>query len=100
LLAILKQYRKDDINQNLYLTIDWEGSSDEYGQLELISSIILKHVEDAELRRFETQTNEAGATYYVDILDTASLSTLSDDLKRSLPGASVTFIDQNRLPSL
>jgi hypothetical protein len=100
LLAILKQYKKDDINKNLYLTIDLEESSDEYGRLELINSIILKHVKDAELRRFETQRNDTGATYHIDIMNTANLSILSDDLKRSLPGASITFIDQNRLPSI
>lgn len=100
LVAIFKQYKKDDINKNLYLTIDLEESSDEYGRLELINSIILKYVKDAELRRFETQRNETGATYHIDIKNTASLSTLSDDLKRSFPGASITFIDQNRLPSI
>jgi len=100
LLAILKQYKKDDINKNLYLTIDLEESSDEYGRLQLINSIILKYAKDAELRRFETQRNETGATYHIDIKNTASLSLLSDDLKQSFPGVIITFIDQNRLPSI
>ena len=57
LLTILKQYRKDDINQKLYLTIDWERSSDEYGRLESINSIIIKRFEDFEFMLFKIFKN-------------------------------------------
>ena len=39
-------------------------------------------------------------TYFVDVPHTDNVSAMVEDLERSFPGMGVTFIDQNRMPSI
>ena len=52
------------------------------------------------LLTLDPNPNLLAATYLLDIHDDATLNALIDDLRSSFPAVSVTFLDQNHLPSV
>ena len=68
--------------------------------LDKINSIITKHVPVCDLRRFDVRSHSVEATYFLDIGSVTELNELTNELRREFPSAGVSFIDQNRLPSV
>lgn len=101
-MAALKWAKGDDFGKQLFLSIDWVGASatDSPGKLEAINTVILKHVSKSDLRRYDVRNELLSATYLLDIHDDTTLNSLIDDLRGSFPEISVTFLDQNHLPSV
>jgi Domain of unknown function (DUF4956) len=101
-MALLKIRRTGNENKNLFLSIDWQGK----GQappidfLDKINSIITKHVAVCDLRRFDVRSHSVEATYFLDIGSVTELNALTNELRREFPSAGVSFLDQNRLPSI
>jgi len=89
-------------NKNLFLSVDWQGK--EPGQPEnflcKINDIIAKHASLCDLRRFDVRSQSIEVTYFLDIRGITELSALTNELQREFPSAGVSFIDQNRLPSI
>ncbi len=102
MVAIFKWYRPDSHSKNLFLSIDGRDVSaeDQEGCLDRLNEILLKHVIDCDLRRFDARSQSIEATYFVDVAGTGKLSPLIDELRRDFPGFSVTFLDQSQLPSI
>jgi uncharacterized membrane protein YhiD involved in acid resistance len=101
-MAALKWAKGDDFGKQLFLSIDWQGDSAtaEPGRLESINAVILKHVDKSDLRRYDVRASLLSATYLLDIHDDTTLNSLIDDLRATFPDISVTFLDQNHLPSV
>lgn len=92
---------KED-GKNLYLSVDWRADAGKEPEkfLERLNEVMSKHAASCDLRRFDVRDGSLDATYFVDIGNTAALSDLTDELRASFPSAGITFIDQNRLPSV
>ncbi|MGI9292151.1 MAG: DUF4956 domain-containing protein [Gammaproteobacteria bacterium] len=101
-MAGLKWVKGDDFGKQLFLSIDWAGESatSAPGRLEELNAVLLKHVDKSDLRRYDVRNNLLTATYLLDIHDDKTLNDLIDDLRSSFPDISVTFLDQNHLPSV
>lgn len=93
--------RKED-GKNLYLSIDWRADAGKEPEnfLQHLNEVMSKHVASCDLRRFDVRDGSLDATYFVDIGSMSALSDLADELRASFPNAGITFIDQNRLPSV
>lgn len=101
-IAALKLRKTGNENKNLFLSIEWQGK--EYDRPEdilgKINNIITKHASLCDLRRFDVRSHSIEVTYFLDIHSIAELSALTNELQREFPSAGVSFIDQNRLPSI
>jgi uncharacterized protein DUF4956 len=101
-MALLKIRRTGNENKNLFLSIDWQGKGQDppVDFLDKINSIIIKHATVCDLRRFDVRSHSVEATYFLDIGSVTELNAITNDLRREFPSAGVSFLDQNRLPSI
>ena len=98
-MALVQRYQRDQYNQNLYLSIDWNKGVEGENHLEHLNATIARLADDVELRRFDVRGKTLEAIYLVQIQNPKSVSDLIVDLQKTFPGMGVTFIDQNRMPS-
>ena len=68
--------------------------------LKNINKIILEEVDNFDLRRFDTREDNIEATYMISVKKIDSVEKLMSDLKKNFPGITVTYIDQNQIPSI
>ena len=101
-MATLKWAKRDDFGKQLFLSLEWQGAdaTSKSGQLDSINDVILKHVSKSDLRRYDVREHLLTATYLLDVRDDKELNVLIDDLRNVFPQISVTFLDQNHLPSV
>jgi len=100
-MAGLKWVRQGDTGRQLFLSLDWEGDeATQKGKLEEINKVIVSHAAKGDLRRYDIRESMLSATYLVDLRDDQSLSGLVDSLREEFPDISITFLDQNHLPSV
>jgi uncharacterized membrane protein YhiD involved in acid resistance len=101
-MAALKMKKAGHENKNLFLSIDFQGEEYERTEdfLNKINNVITKHVSSSDLRRFDVRSHSVEITYLLDIRSVVELSDLTNELQREFPSAGVSFIDQNRLPSI
>jgi len=100
-MGALKWVRQGDTGRQLFLSLDWDGDeATKDGQLDAINKVIVSHAAKGDLRRYDVRESMLSATYLVDLRDDQSLSDLIDALRSSFPDISVTFLDQNHLPSV
>ncbi|MDH5644356.1 MAG: DUF4956 domain-containing protein [Candidatus Heimdallarchaeota archaeon] len=102
MMAILKWAKREDINKNLYLSIDWHGNKNEQPEqyLQRLGDIISKHSKNCDLRRFDMRDSSIEATYFVDIASADNLSVMTNELRDTFPTVGVTFMDQSQLPGI
>ena len=68
--------------------------------LDELAKIIAEHASSNDLRRVDGSDQHLDATFYVDLEGIGKLSDLLAHLQAGCPGATVTVIDQNRMPSV
>jgi len=98
LMAILGKKKISVNNKNIYLSLDIPSTKTDY--LNQLNSIISQHTLSYDLRRYDLRDKTVSATYFIDVTSIEMLSTLSDDLVSSIEGISITFLDQNQMPSI
>lgn len=101
-MAVIKIRKKGYENKNFFLSIDWQGKDQDQpvDLLDKLNNIISKHVATCDLRRFDVRSQSVEATYFLDIGSIKELNALTNELRRKFPSAGVSFLDQNRLPSI
>ena len=100
-MAVFKWSRKESKKKNLYLSLDWRenpGKTENF--LTQFNRVIEKHVLISDLRRMDVREGGLEATYFIDVENPDNLSKLVEDLQKTFSGISVTFIDQNQMPSI
>ncbi len=98
LMAIIKfPYRR--VNQNLYLSIN-QTSGKKMLPLKDISNMIGENVSKCDLRRVDSEQNAQQVVYYVETKDVEKVYALVNSLKKKIPEASVSLIDQHRIPGV
>lgn len=78
---------------NLYLNIEVPGGAAN-GTLESVSGLIRQHAAMADVRRIDVQDGLLNAAFMIDCKDDQQLFTVMNELRRQLPDASITFVDQ------
>jgi len=101
-MAALKWSKQENQNKSLYLSMhargDAMGESDAF--LNRIHETLSQHALGIDLRRLDVQESSMEATFRVDITGPDQLSQLTHALRQRFPTMGVTFLDQNRMPSV
>lgn len=101
-MTLFKIFRKSSIEKNMFISLELNTDKlkDKENLLKNINKIILNEVDNFDLRRFDTKEDNMEATYMISVKKIDSIEKLMVDLKKNFPGISVTYIDQNQIPSI
>lgn len=99
-IGLLRRSRQGKEPRNLYLSLEWPTADSSEQPIRQLQSVIARHVTAGDLRRVDKRDGALEVTYFVDVPHTDNVSAMVEDLERSFPGMGVTFIDQNRMPSI
>ncbi len=101
-MTFFKIFRKSAIEKNMFISLELNTVKikDQTNLLKKINKIILSEVDNFDLRRFDTKEDNIEATYMISVKKIDSIEKLMGDLKKNFPGISVTYIDQNQIPSI
>lgn len=100
-IAGMKALKKTHQPRNLYLSIDLSNPTPESSpRLDLLNQVVSDYSVNSDLRRFDMRNGSIETNYFIEIQDPAQLTQLADELKQRFPNAGITFIDQNRLPTV
>ncbi|MGI9591075.1 MAG: DUF4956 domain-containing protein [Myxococcota bacterium] len=100
-IALFHWQQRDVEQKNLFLSISSPaGAGDNESFLQNLNEVVQRHSDAGDVRRVDVRDGGIEVVYFLDLASSGDLTTLMDDLRGSFPGAGVTFIDQNRLPSL
>jgi uncharacterized membrane protein YhiD involved in acid resistance len=101
-MSLFKIFRKSAIEKNMFISIELNTIKikDQENLLKKMNKIILSEVDNFDLRRFDTKENNIEATYMISVKKIDSIEKLMSELKKNFSGISVTYIDQNQIPSI
>lgn len=91
-----KIFVKTEENHNLYLNVEVPGVTSEKEILKKLNSILKAHSNIIDIRRVDLRADVLSATYYVDFENNDILINVIEKIKKSIPGITLTFIDQDR----
>ena len=106
ILAVVAGFRWRNRNleqKNLFLSVSAPASDgDERGSefLTALNSVVSEHSTTSDVRRVDVSDDALEVVYFLDLQSSGALSALIDEVRNRFPGVGVTFIDQNRLPSV
>jgi len=83
-------------NHNLYLNIAVPDVSSEKNMIKQINAILKAHSKIIDIRRLDLRENDLNIAYYVDFDSNEVLTTVLEKIKKAIPKATLTFIDQDR----
>ena len=101
-MAAIGQFRSNPGAKNIYLSVDNEIDESESTEkyLDRLLESIGRHSVRCDLRRFDIRRGLMEATFFLDVESSSDLSALAEELNAVFPGAGITFLDQNQLPSV
>ena len=97
-VGILRWRRRGRERTGLYLSVDLAGGDE--APLEALSELVASHAASTDLRRVDARAGALEVTYFVDLEGTETAGAMVAALRERFPGAGVTLIDQNQLPSV
>jgi len=106
ILAVIAAFRWRNRNleqKNLLLSVSASPSPDDARGAEFLKSlneIVTQHSATSDVRRVDVNDDGVEVVYFLDLEGSGELSALIDTARGRFPGVGVTFIDQNRLPSV
>lgn len=89
--------RKSARSHSVYLNIQLENSNENSNPFNQVNQLLLKELQEIDLRRLDQAGNSLQMTYYVSIRDESTLVRLMDILYTTFPGSSVSLVEQNNL---
>lgn len=101
-MMLFKIFRKSSIEKNMFISLELNTDrlKDKTNLLKKINKIILNEVNNFDLRRFDTKEDNIEATYMISVKKIDSIERLMVSLRKNFPGITVTYIDQNQIPSI
>jgi len=101
-VAVMRMGNLREDSKNLFLSIDGptDAESGSTPCIDRLKTLIGSHAVKCDLRRYDERDDSFEATYFVDVENVSDLSSLMEDIRANFPKASVTFLDQSRLPSV
>ncbi len=97
-MAVLKRIHHKSPGKNLFLSINLK-SHPAKDQLAELSTLVNKHSQTLDLRRFSSGEVETEATFHIEIENPDILFDLESDLRQIFPQIEITFIDHNQDPT-
>lgn len=98
LLAGLRLVAPRSGRRNLYVNVLIpQGETQQQMSFEAVNSLLLQMDSSADLRRMDYNQNTLQMSYLLEDRDRASIVTVLDRLRNSIPGISVSFVDQDGL---
>ncbi|MFP8875942.1 MAG: DUF4956 domain-containing protein [Myxococcota bacterium] len=96
------RWRSRNLEQkNLFLSVSASGNDAGGSEfLSALNEVVSRHSATSDVRRVDVSDDAVEVVYFLDLESSGNLSSLVDDVRNSFPGVGVTFIDQNRLPSV
>lgn len=101
-MASIGRYGRNPDAKSIYLSIDvrlTDGAAAEV-HLEKLIDLTSQHSRRSDLRRFDIRDDVLEATFLLDMRGCDDLTKLTIELKSLIPGAGITFLDQNHLPTV
>ena len=98
-VTFLRWSRRGREHTGLYLSIDWPDDGAPR-TLEALSAVVSESAAAADLRRVDTRDGGFSVTYFVDVASPEVVSRMVEAIRARFPGAGITFVDQNQLPSV
>jgi hypothetical protein len=99
-VALYKRAGRRIDQKSMFLSVRYSEKSGEGNFLNSVTEILGRHALSQDMRRVDTAEGQVDATFFVDIEHETSLVSMLDELRVAFPGIDLTFIDQNRLPSV
>ena len=96
-LVMRRMWSRKKEAHNLYLTVEAPDGKGDEATFKRVTELLAKHVEVADLRRLDVRDGMMQASFYIDCEDDAKLVAAIDDLKENLPGAAISFVDQEQI---
>jgi len=96
-----RNYEKNS-EKNMFLSIEYKinSESEKEGLIKNLNKIIGEEVLRFDLRRLDYRENFIDATYQVNVSDIEILEKIINNLKSNYKNISVTYLDQNQVPSI
>ena len=86
----------------MFLSIEYKIKSDKEKKeiIKKLNKIIRDEVLRFDLRRIDIRDNSLDATYQVNVSEVEMLEKIINKLQSTYPNISVTYLDQNQVPSI
>jgi len=103
MMFLRNNWKKNDISgKNLFISIDLLDPSKKNKEeiMEDMNSVLLQHSRKIDLRRFDSRDSSVELVYLVDISEVKNINDIANEIQKKYPKTGVTFLDQNKLPSI
>lgn len=84
-------------SHSLYMNIDVESDDAGGGLFKKVNELLLEEIPQVDLRRLDNHGNRLQVTYYLAVRDQETIVSLMDRLRSSLPGVSISIVEQNNM---
>ncbi len=101
-ISIIKWSGRSSESSNFHLKIDWNNDSDKSVDefVKQLNEILDEFTIEFNLRRLDIQKNTIESSFILQFSSSRDLDLLIVKLREKFPAISITFIDQNQLPSV
>tara|TARA_B100000963_G_scaffold145800_1_gene127027 strand:+ start:7831 stop:8535 length:705 start_codon:yes stop_codon:yes gene_type:complete len=102
IMYLTKNKKISDHEKNMFLSIECniDKEDEKKNLIKNINKIIGEDVLRFDLRRLDYRQNFLDITYQVNVSDLEVLEKIIDKLKKVYPNISITYLDQNQVPSI
>ncbi len=102
IMYLTKNKKISDHEKNMFLSIECNIDKDDEKKnlIKNINKIIGEDVLRFDLRRLDYRQNFLDITYQINVSDLEVLEKIIDKLKKVYPNISITYLDQNQVPSI
>tara|TARA_Y100000816_G_C25926197_1_gene482971 strand:- start:53 stop:739 length:687 start_codon:yes stop_codon:yes gene_type:complete len=101
-ISIIKFNKIKNKSKNIFINLDYEvkDSKTKQNLITQFNKILSSSSEVCDLRRFDIKNNMVEATYLVNFEKSEQLESIVKNLQKEFKGISITYIDQNQIPSI
>ncbi len=101
-ISLLKFNKFKNKSKNIFINLDYEikDSKTKQNLITQFNKILTTSSEVCDLRRFDIKNNMVEATYLVNFEKSEQLESIVKNLQKEFKGISITYIDQNQIPSI
>ena len=101
-ISLLKFNKFKNKSKNIFINLDYEikDSKTKQNLITQFNKILSTSSEVCDLRRFDIKNNMVEATYLVNFEKSEQLESIVKNLQKEFKGISITYIDQNQIPSI
>jgi hypothetical protein len=82
---------------HLFLNVEVPQTDGSGVEFSTVTGLLTDHVSVADLRRLDVREGAMQVSFYIDCEDDRALVAAMDSLKKGLPGASISFVDQEQI---